>query len=260
MHLRSNHEANSCFVGHAGHEGYRVRLFQAVPGRSGSRRHPGRHGHPRAAGSRTRRRPQRSLAAGRRKQRGGSTPISRAMQTLPVGVPKLLVSTVASGDTRPYVGDTDIAMMNSIVDIAGINRISSRIIANAAGAVAGMAKVVPPEDTGQRPVVGATMFGLTTPCVTTARQYLEERGYEVIVFHATGSGGRALENLVDAGMVDAMLDITTTELADNLVGGVFSAGPERLTAAARAGIPQVVSVGGIHMGKFGASFKVTQKL
>lgn len=190
---------------------------------------------------------------------GGSTLISRAMQTLPVGVPKLLVSTVASGDTRPYVGDTDIVMMNSIVDIAGINRISSRIIANAAGAVAGMAKVAPPEDSGNRPVVGATMFGLTTPCVSTARQYLEERGYEVIVFHATGSGGRALENLVDAGMVDAMLDITTTELADNLVGGVFSAGPERLTAAGRAGIPQVVSVGAIDMVNFGAASTVPQK-
>jgi uncharacterized protein (UPF0261 family) len=183
---------------------------------------------------------------------GGSTLVSQAMRALPVGVPKLLVSTVASGDTRPYVGSHDITMLNSIVDIAGINRISSRIIANAAGAISGMSKVTVPNRVGERLVVGATMFGLTTPCVTVAREYLEERGYEVLVFHATGSGGQALEGLVDAGLIDAMLDVTTTELADNLVGGVFSAGPDRLTAASRANIPQVVSVGAIDMVNFGA--------
>jgi uncharacterized protein (UPF0261 family) len=183
---------------------------------------------------------------------GGSTLISQAMRALPVGVPKLLVSTVASGDTRPYVGDTDVTLMNSIVDIAGINRISRTIIGNAAGAIAGMAASEAPESSAVKTVVGATMFGLTTPCVTVAREYLEEQDYEVLVFHATGSGGRALEGLIDAGLVDAMLDVTTTELADNLVGGVFSAGPDRLTAAGRAGIPQVVSVGALDMVNFGA--------
>jgi uncharacterized protein (UPF0261 family) len=182
---------------------------------------------------------------------GGSTLISTAMRALPVGVPKLLVSTVAAGDTRPYVGGVDMTMMYSVVDIAGINQISARILSNAAGSIAGMASAEVEADGDVKPVVGATMFGLTTPCVTEARARLEELGYEVLVFHATGTGGQALEALVDAGLVTAMLDATTTELADNLAGGVFSAGPERLTAAGRQGIPQVVSLGALDMVNFG---------
>lgn len=183
---------------------------------------------------------------------GGSSLLSRAMQVLPVGVPKLLVSTVAAGDTRPYVGGVDMTLMYSVVDIAGINQISAKILGNAAGAIAGMADAAAVEVAGpQRPVIGATMFGLTTPCVTEARERLEELGYEVLVFHATGTGGQALEALVDAGMVTGMLDATTTELADNLVGGVFSAGPDRLRAAGRRGIPQVVSLGALDMVNFG---------
>jgi uncharacterized protein (UPF0261 family) len=182
---------------------------------------------------------------------GGSSLVSHAMRALPVGVPKLLVSTVAAGDTRPYVGGVDLTMMYSVVDIAGINQISARILGNAAGAIAGMASVPAPQPATDRPVVGASMFGLTTPCVTEARARLEELGYEVLVFHATGTGGQALEALVDAGLVDAMLDVTTTELADNLAGGVFSSGAGRLTAAGRRGIPQVVSLGALDMVNFG---------
>ncbi|MGP4056426.1 Tm-1-like ATP-binding domain-containing protein [Mycobacterium sp. 4D054] len=190
---------------------------------------------------------------------GGSTLVSAAMRELPVGTPKLLVSTVASGDTRAYVGNTDITMMNSIVDIAGINRISAKILNNAAAAAAGLAKRTEVPSSGHGRVIGATMFGLTTPCVTAAREYLEARGYEVLVFHATGAGGQALEGLIDAGLVDGMLDTTTTELADNLVGGVFSAGPDRLTAAGRRGIPQVVSVGAVDMVNFGPEDTVPER-
>ena len=184
---------------------------------------------------------------------GGSAIISAAMQALPVGVPKLLVSTMASGDTRPYIGTADIAMMYSVVDIAGINEISERILSNAAAAAAGMAlaaaEFVPAG--GAKPLVGATMFGVTTPCVTVARELLEERGYEVLVFHATGAGGRSMEALMKGGFITASLDITTTELADELVGGVLSAGPDRLEMASALGIPQVVSVGALDMVNFG---------
>jgi len=184
---------------------------------------------------------------------GGSAIISAAMQALPVGVPKLLVSTMASGDTRPYIGTADIAMMYSVVDIAGINEISERILSNAAAAAAGMAlaaaEFVPAG--GAKPLVGATMFGVTTPCVTVARELLEERGYEVLVFHATGAGGRSMEALMKGGFITASLDITTTELADELVGGVLSAGPDRLEMAGALGIPQVVSVGALDMVNFG---------
>jgi uncharacterized protein (UPF0261 family) len=141
-------------------------------------------------------------------------------------------------------------MMYSVVDVAGLNRLSRRILANAAGAVCGMAEqeIPPAED---RPLVAATMFGVTTPCVTRVRERLEAAGYEVLVFHATGSGGRAMEALIDGGFIAGVADITTTELADELVGGVLSAGPDRLGAAARAGIPQVVSVGALDMCNFG---------
>ena len=182
---------------------------------------------------------------------GGSSIAAAAMRALPVGVPKLIVSTVASGDTRPYVGAVDVTMMYSVVDISGINRISARILANAAGAIAGMAKATVPDAGPERPLVGATMFGVTTPCVTRARERLEELGYEVLVFHATGTGGQSLEALVRGGFLAGVLDVTTTELADELVGGVLSAGPDRLEAAGRAGLPQVVSLGALDMVNFG---------
>ena len=181
---------------------------------------------------------------------GGSSIATRAMRALPVGVPKLIVSTVASGDTRPYVGAVDVTMMYSVVDIAGLNRVSARIMANAAGAIAGMVGATVPE-LEEKPLVGATMFGVTTPCVTRARERLEELGYEVLVFHATGSGGQSLEALVRDGFLAGVLDTTTTELADELVGGVLSAGPDRLEAAGAAGVPQVVSLGALDMVNFG---------
>ena len=190
---------------------------------------------------------------------GGSALVTHAMRELPVGVPKLMVSTVASGDTRPYVGAVDVTMTYSVVDIAGLNRISERILANAAGAIAGMATTEAPRTGDGKPLVGATMFGVTTPCVTAARERLEGLGYEVLVFHATGTGGQSLEALVRSGFVTAVLDVTTTELADDLVGGVLSAGPERLEAAGEAGIPQVVSLGALDMVNFGPMETVPEK-
>jgi uncharacterized protein (UPF0261 family) len=181
---------------------------------------------------------------------GGSSIAAPAMRALPVGVPKLLVSTVASGDTRPYVGAVDVTMMYSVVDISGVNSVSARIMANAAGAIAGMVKATLPPAEG-RPLVAATMFGVTTPCVTMARERLEELGYEVLVFHATGAGGQSMEALAKDGFLTGVLDVTTTELADELVGGVLSAGPERLEAAGAAGVPQVVSLGALDMVNFG---------
>lgn len=183
----------------------------------------------------------------------GNTAIAtRAMRALPVGLPKLMVSTVAAGDTRDYVGASDLTLMASVTDIAGVNSISARILANAAAAMAGMVNAPPIELAAPRPLIGATMFGVTTPCVTAAREELERRGYEVITFHATGTGGRAMESLVGSGFLKGVLDITTTELCDELVGGVLSAGPERLEMAGRVGLPQVVSVGALDMVNFGA--------
>ena len=181
---------------------------------------------------------------------GGSSIAARAMRAIPVGVPKLLVSTVASGDTRPYVGAVDVTMMYSVVDISGVNRVSARIMANAAGAISGMVGSTVPE-LSEKPLVGATMFGVTTPCVTRARERLEELGYEVLVFHATGAGGQSMEALASGGFLVGVLDTTTTELADELVGGVLSAGPDRLEAAGAAGLPQVVSLGALDMVNFG---------
>jgi uncharacterized protein (UPF0261 family) len=182
---------------------------------------------------------------------GGTAIAAQAMRELPVGVPKLVVSTMASGDTRPYVGAVDITLMYSVVDIAGLNPISERILTNAAAAAAGMAKAEPPGVAEGKRLVGATMFGVTTPCVTEARNRLEELGYEVLVFHATGTGGQSMEALMRSRFVTAALDITTTELADELVGGVLSAGPHRLEAAGELGIPQVVSLGALDMVNFG---------
>ncbi|TAK02579.1 MAG: UPF0261 family protein [Chloroflexota bacterium] len=192
---------------------------------------------------------------------GGSSLISTAMQGLPVGVPKLLVSTMASGDTRPYVGSTDIALLNPVVDAAGINAISERVLVNAAAAAAGMARAGAGfvSTRGPRPVIGATMFGVTTPCVTAARALLEARGYEVMVFHANGAGGRAMEALMRTGVITAALDITTTELADELIGGVLSAGPDRLEVAGVLGLPQVVSLGALDMCNFGPKDTVPER-
>ena len=182
---------------------------------------------------------------------GGTSIAARAFRELPLGVPKVIVSTAASGDTRAYVGETDLVLFPSVTDVAGVNRLSARILANAAAAVAGMvgAPDVPHDDA--RPLLAASMFGVTTPCVTAAREDLERRGYEVLVFHMTGVGGRTLEQLAADGWLAGVLDPTTTELADELVGGVFSAGSGRLTAAGKAGIPQVVSVGALNMVNWG---------
>jgi uncharacterized protein (UPF0261 family) len=181
----------------------------------------------------------------------GTTIGTSAMRALPVGVPKVMVSTLASGDVRPYVGTRDICMMYSVVDISGLNRVSRAVLSNAAAALAGMALAPPEPSEEDRPLVAATMFGVTTPCVTAARGILEEAGFEVLVFHATGSGGRAMEDLARDGYLVGILDLTTTELADELVGGVLSAGPERLEAAGELGLPQVVAPGALDMVNFG---------
>jgi len=189
----------------------------------------------------------------------GTTIGTTAMRALPFGVPKVMCSTMASGDTRPYVGSTDITMLYSVADIAGVNSITRRAIANAAHAVLGMMSVeLDPEDDAAT-TVAITMFGVTTPGVTTAREYLESQGYEVITFHATGTGGQAMESLIEDGAIDAVLDFTTTELADELVGGVLSAGPDRLEAAGERGIPQVISVGAMDMVNFGPLDEVPEQ-
>ncbi|MDE0465552.1 MAG: Tm-1-like ATP-binding domain-containing protein [Candidatus Poribacteria bacterium] len=181
----------------------------------------------------------------------GTTIGTTTMQAVPVGVPKIMVSTLASGDTSPYVQSKDISMMYSVVDIAGINRLSRQILANAAGAIVGMVNAEVPAATDDKPLIAATMFGVTTPCVTKAREILEAAGYEVLVFHATGTGGQAMEDLVKGGFLAGVLDVTTTELADELVGGILSAGPDRLEAAGESGLPQVVSPGALDMVNFG---------
>jgi uncharacterized protein (UPF0261 family) len=217
----------------------------------------------------------------------GTTIGTAAMRALPVGVPKLMVSTLASGQVQPYVGTRDVMMMYSVVDIAGLNRVSRAVLDNAAAAMIGMYSCLvfgvscfaaPPTsadtqntkhqtrntkhqtpNTTDKPVVAATMFGVTTPCVAAARKVLEAAGYEVLVFHATGSGGRTMEGLIRDGLIAGVLDITTTELADELAGGVLSAGPDRLTAAAIAGVPQLISVGALDMVNFGPPETVPEK-
>src|SRR5207249_5900148 len=181
----------------------------------------------------------------------GTTIGTTAMRSLPAGFPKLMVSTLASGDTRPFVGTKDIAMLYPIVDIAGLNRLSRRILGNAAGAIAGMVNQEVIEPREAKPLIAATMFGVTTPCVTVARRIVDESGFEVLVFHATGTGGQAMESLIADGYFAGVLDITTTELADELVGGVMSAGPHRLESAAAKGVPQVVCPGAVDMVNFG---------
>jgi len=181
----------------------------------------------------------------------GTTIATAAMRSLPAGVPKVMVSTLASGDTRPFVGTKDIVMIYPIVDIAGLNRLSRRVLGNAAAAICGMVSQELPETGAAKPLIAATMFGVTTPCVTAARRLLEQSGCEVLVFHATGTGGMAMEELIADGYIAGVLDITTTELADELAGGVMSAGPRRLEAAGNKGLPQVVCPGAIDMVNFG---------
>ncbi len=182
---------------------------------------------------------------------GGSSIAAHVMQQLPVGLPKILVSTMGAGDVSPYVGVKDIMMMYSIVDVAGLNNILREILTNAGLAIAGIVKNKKEIVKSTKPLIAATMFGVTTPCVTTAREYLESKGYEVVVFHATGSGGKSMEGLISSGYFTGVLDITTTEWCDELVGGVLKAGPHRLDAAALGGVPQVVSVGALDMVNFG---------
>lgn len=182
---------------------------------------------------------------------GGTAIATAGMRALPVGVPKVMVSTLASGDVAPYVGVTDITMMYSVVDIAGINALSRRILANAVGMVCGALEQSLPA-AQDKPLIGMTMFGVTTPCVTRARERLEAAGYEPLVFHATGTGGRAMESLINSGYFVGVADITTTEWCDQLVGGVLAAGEERLDAAALKGVPQVVSLGALDMVNFWA--------
>ena len=190
---------------------------------------------------------------------GGGTAISTAaMQALPIGFPKLMVSTLASGNTARYVGVKDIVMFPAIVDVSGINRISREILTRAAGAICGMVEAQVPHG-DDKPVIVASMFGNTTACVQHAQRVLEQAGYEVLVFHATGTGGRTMESLIEAGLVAGVLDITTTEWADELVGGILSAGPTRCEAAARKGIPAIVSPGCLDMVNFGPPESVPAK-
>jgi uncharacterized protein (UPF0261 family) len=188
----------------------------------------------------------------------GTNIATAAMRELPVGLPKVMVSTLASSDVSSFVGVKDITMMYPIVDIAGLNRLSRRILANAAGAVCGMVEQQMPQ-VEEKPLIAATMFGVTTPCVTVVREKMEQAGYEVLVFHATGTGGRAMEALIRDGYFEGVADLTTTEWCDEVAGGVLSAGPDRLEAAAKAGIPQVVSCGALDMVNFHAMHTVPKQ-
>lgn len=190
---------------------------------------------------------------------GNTSIATTAMRTLPVGVPKLMVSTLGGGDVSAYAGTKDITFMPSIVDVAGINSISRAIYTNAAGAIAGMVKLEKPAAGEEKPLITASMFGNTTKAVDHARGILEQKGYEVLVFHATGTGGKTMEGLIADGYIKASLDITTTELADHVCGGVLSAGPERCLAASRAGIPAVLVPGCVDMANFGGVETMPEK-
>ncbi len=193
---------------------------------------------------------------------GGTSLATAAMRALPIGVPKLMVSTMASGDVERYVGTSDIIMMPSIVDVAGLNKISKMIFKNAVLAMAGMVSCgdkLKNDTTEQKPLIAATMFGVTTPCIEQAKAYLEEKGYEVMVFHATGTGGKTMEALIDAGFFAGVLDLTTTEYCDEVVGGILAAGPDRCGAAIRQKVPQVVSVGACDMVNFGEMDSVPEQ-
>ncbi len=190
---------------------------------------------------------------------GGTSIATTAMRALPVGVPKLMVSTMGGGDVSAFAGTKDITFMPSIVDVAGFNRLSRRIYTNAAGAIAGMVRMEAPAGGADKPLVVASMFGNTTKAVDHAKAILEAKGYEVLVFHATGSGGRTMEGLINDGFITASLDMTTTELADEICGGILSAGPERCLAASRAGIPAVLVPGCVDMANFGGIETVPER-
>ena len=191
---------------------------------------------------------------------GGGTALgSSAMRGLPVGFPKVMVSTMASGNTAHYIGSTDISMIPSIVDLAGLNRISKTIFTRAVGSICGMVEIEVATSAEERPLIAASMFGNTTDCVDAARAILEEAGYEVLVFHATGTGGRTMEKLIADGLFAGALDITTTEWADELVGGTLTAGPTRLDAAGKTGTPAIVTPGCLDMANFGARETVPAK-
>ena len=183
---------------------------------------------------------------------GGSTVVSDALRSLPVGVPKLLVSTMAAGDVRGFVGISDMTLVHPVTDVAGLNRVSRRVLANAAHAMAGMVRFHYDPAAASAPLVAITMFGVTTPGVLAIQDGVEAMGFETIVFHAVGSGGRAMEEMIDHGLIDAVIDVTTSELTDELLGGIFPGGPHRLEAAGRMGIPQVVVPGAIEVLNFGA--------
>jgi uncharacterized protein (UPF0261 family) len=190
---------------------------------------------------------------------GGGTAIgSAAMRALPVGFPKVMVSTLAAGNVAPYIGTKDIVMFPSIVDVSGLNRISRVLLARAAGAICGMVETeVPAADA--KPLIAASMFGNTTECVNMAKKILEDAGYEVLVFHATGTGGRIMESLIESGMFAGVLDITTTEWADEYVGGILGAGPTRLDASAKTGVPSIITPGCLDMVNFGERATVPAK-
>jgi uncharacterized protein (UPF0261 family) len=190
---------------------------------------------------------------------GGTSLVTAAMRSLPVGIPKVMLSTVAGGDVSQYVGTKDITMMHSVVDVSGLNSISRTIYANAAGAIAGMVQTDLPQVKEEKPIITASMFGNTTKAVDHARGLLEEQGYEVLVFHSVGSGGRTMEDLIDSGFITANLDLTTTELADEVCGGVFSAGPDRMMASSRKGIPTVIAPGCVDMANFWGKDTVPEK-
>ena len=194
---------------------------------------------------------------------GGGTAIgTAAMRALPIGFPKVMVSTLASGNTAAYLGTSDIVMVPAVVDVAGINRVSRVVFENAAGAICGMVRAAQQRQAqpgADKPLIVASMFGNTTACVAEAGKILEAGGYEVLVFHATGVGGRSMESLIASGMVAGVLDVTTTEWADELVGGILGAGPDRLDAAARAGVPAIVTPGCLDMVNFGERASVPAK-
>jgi uncharacterized protein (UPF0261 family) len=183
----------------------------------------------------------------------GTTIGTAVMRALPFGIPKVMVSTLASGQVKQWVGVRDIFMLHSVVDISGLNRVSRQVLTNAAHALVGMVKMggIGPVSLETKPLITATMFGVTTPCVSACRQQLETKGYEVLVFHATGTGGLTMESFISDGLIQGVLDLTTTELADELVGGILSAGKDRLTGAGLQGVPQVISLGALDMVNFG---------
>lgn len=189
---------------------------------------------------------------------GGTALVTTGMRQLPIGIPKIMVSTVASGNVAPYVGPNDICMMYSVTDVAGINRISRVVLGNAAHALAGMVRESIPEEKNAKEPLGMTMFGVTTPCVNQLLDILQEE-YDCLVFHATGTGGQSMEKLVDSGVMKHVIDVTTTEVCDLMMGGVFSAGEDRIGAVIRSGIPYVGSCGALDMVNFGAMDTVPEK-